>query len=265
MKLVALLFAVAWLVAPVPRTSQSTLALPQAWGQRAHGLRLGISVGSGSLSRATAEFSLALENTGDADFVLNLGSMLANGKVMFPEAMRLILTDPAGNTSELGFFDRRYPVVAGRVDPFVVPLRAGSTYVIRTSLNQYFIPATNNFDVKLASGRNRIAARFEGQQARSVNSDLQGVALLNFWKGTVESNVVDFDVPSVLAIPPDLTNSVQAERLNSRIGPANPQAYKSIGDAKDWKNLYNLHGGPKATACRLIAGFENGRLTGEVR
>jgi hypothetical protein len=203
MRLAALLFAVAWLVVPVSRvSSQSTFAIPQAWGQSAHGLRLGLSVSSGSLSRANAEFSLALENTGDADFVLNLGSMLANGKVMFPEAMRLILTDPAGNTSELGFFDRRYPAVAGRVDPFVVPLRAGSTYVVRTSLNQYFIPATNNFDFRLSSGRNRIAARFEGQPARSVNSDMQGVALLNFWRGTVESNVVDLDVPGVLAIRP---------------------------------------------------------------
>ena len=182
---------------PVPRiSSQSTFAIPQAWGQSAHGLRLGISVSRSNLSLATAEFSLALENTGDSDFVLNLGSMLANGKVMLPEAMRLILTDPAGNTSELGFFDRRYPRVAGRVDPFVVPLRAGSTYILRTSLNQYFIPATHNFDVKLASGRNRIAARFEGQQARSANPDMQGVALLNLWKGTVDSNVVDFDVPN---------------------------------------------------------------------
>jgi hypothetical protein len=79
------------------------------------------------------------------------------------------------------------------VDPFVVPLRAGSTYVLRTSLNQYFIPATNNFDVRLASGRIRIAARFEGQGAESGNPD---IALLNFWKGTVESNVVEFDVPN---------------------------------------------------------------------
>ncbi len=197
MQVVAFLFAVAWLVTPVPRiSSQSSFAIPQASGQSAHGLRLGISVSPGNLSRAAAEFSLALENTGDADFVLNLGSMLANGKVMFPEAIRLILTDPGGNTRELAFFDRRYPGVAGRVDPFVVPLRAGSTYVLRTSLNQCFIPATSNFDVKLASGRNRIAARFEGQQARSANPDMQGVALLNFWKGTVDSNVVEFDVPN---------------------------------------------------------------------
>src|SRR5258705_9790177 len=104
MKVVAILFAVAWLVAPVPRiSSQLAYAIPSR--QSAHGLRIGISVSPGNLSQAAAEFSVALENTGDADFVLNLGSMLANGKVMFPDAIHLILSDPGGNTRELAFFD----------------------------------------------------------------------------------------------------------------------------------------------------------------
>ena len=197
MKLVAFLFAVASLVAPVPRiSSQSTFEMPQAWGQSTNGLRLGISVSPSNLPQAAAEFSLAFENTGDSDFVLNLGHMLANGKVMFPTAIRLIVTDPAGNTHELEFFDRRYPGVAGRVDAFTVPLRAGSTYVLRTSLNQYRDRAPRKVDLKLNSGRTRIAARFEGQGAQVGNSDMKGVALLNFWKGTVQSNVVEFDVPN---------------------------------------------------------------------
>lgn len=33
-------------------------------------------------------------------------------------------------------------------------------------------------------------------------------------------------------------NSVQAGRLNSRIGPANPDRYKAIRVAKDWENPY---------------------------
>ena len=63
--------------------------------------------------------------------------MLANGKVMFPAAVRLVLTDPAENTRELQFFDRRYSVIAGRLDDFTVALRAGATYVFPVSLDQY--------------------------------------------------------------------------------------------------------------------------------
>jgi hypothetical protein len=34
------------------------------------------------------------------------------------------------------------------------------------------------------------------------------------------------------------TGSVQTTQLNPRIGPAAPQLYESIRDAKDWKNPY---------------------------
>ena len=43
---------------------------------------------------------------------------------------------------------------------------------------------------------------------------------------------------SVLARRPLQSDSVQAGRLNSRIGPANSQRYKSIREAKDWENPY---------------------------
>jgi hypothetical protein len=180
------------LVPSVFTASQSTSAVTQAWGPSVQGLRTSISVRHVNPSPAGAEFSVALENTGDADFVVNLGSMLGNGKVMLPTAVRLVLTNSAGRIQELEF---KTPPVAGRVDPFIVSLRSGSIYILRTSLNQYIIPATNNFDVKLASGRNRIAARFEGRGVEQTNSDMTGVALLNFWKGTAQSNTVEFDEP----------------------------------------------------------------------
>jgi hypothetical protein len=132
---------------------------------------------------------VALQNIGNTDFVVNLGFMLANGKVMFPEAVRLSLTDPAGDTRELQFFDRRYPAIAGRLDDFTVALRAGAAYEFPVSLDQYVSPL-----VKLGPGRHRIQARFQGRAATIVNLDMPGIALTNFWKGTAESNTVEFEV-----------------------------------------------------------------------
>jgi hypothetical protein len=43
---------------------------------------------------------------------------------------------------------------------------------------------------------------------------------------------------SVLAGSPVQKDSVQAKRLNPGIGLANPQQYKSIRNAKEWKNPY---------------------------
>jgi hypothetical protein len=50
--------------------------------------------------------------------------------------------------------------------------------------------------------------------------------------------VLTISVSSGLADRPVQNDSVQAGRLNSRIGPANPDRYKSIRDAKDWENPY---------------------------
>ena len=77
-------FAIALVVAAASSvSSQSTVPIPQASGAIANGLRMGISpVASGKLPSVGAEFWVALENTGDSDFVVNLGSMLGNGKVM---------------------------------------------------------------------------------------------------------------------------------------------------------------------------------------
>jgi hypothetical protein len=152
------------------------------------------SVNSGTLPPVGAKFYVALQNTGDADFVVNLGHMLANGKVMFPAAIHLILTDPPGKTRELDFSDRRYGVVAGRVDDFTVALRTGSVYVLRATLDQYWSPATQEFALRLMDGHYRIAARFDGQGVKAGNLDMQGIALMNFWKGTVRSNSLEFDV-----------------------------------------------------------------------
>jgi hypothetical protein len=137
---------------------------------------------------------VTLENAGDADFVVNLGHMLANGKVMFPTAVHLRLIDPAGQARDLQFFDRHYPAVAGRVDDFSVPMRRRAMYTLPVSLDNYASPTTNEFELTLAPGRHRISARFEGHGAAALNSDTQGMALMNFWKGNVESGLLEFDV-----------------------------------------------------------------------
>ena len=175
------------------------LAGPQVWGPSTNGLRIGISpVISGRLPPVGAQFYVGLQNTGDSDFVVNLGTMLANGQVMFPDAVRLTLTDPAGQIRQLQVSDRRHPVVAGRVDAFTVALRSGATYVLRVSLDQYVSPHSKEVRVKLGDGRHRISARFEGLAAERANLDMQGVAMLNFWKGTVQTDDLEFEVSQLV-------------------------------------------------------------------
>ena len=168
---------------------------PEFWGEAVSGLRIAIApVTTGAWPGRGAQLAIGLQNVGDKDFVLNLGSILANGRVMFPDAIQLTLTDEKGLTRELQFFDRRYPVVAGRIDDFTVALRSGSTYLLRTNLDNYWSKATKEFTLTLPDGRYRIAARLEGQGARHVNLDTPGIAHMKFWKGLAQSNVLEFRV-----------------------------------------------------------------------
>jgi len=201
MKLVGLVAAIAaiGLLPPSPRHAPPMAG--QAWGEPNGGLRIGIAaVNPDNASSADVQFEVALENTGAADFVLNLGHMLANGKVMFPSSVRLVLTDPSGQARELQYFDRKYPRVAGRVDDFTVALRVGSVYTIRATMDHYWSPSTKEFGVTLTRGRYRILARFQGEGARTTNVDMPGVTLMNFWKGTVQSNALEFVVSGKAAL-----------------------------------------------------------------
>jgi len=51
--------------------------------------------------------------------------MLANGKKQYPEAIILVITDSRGTFHEMGFAGDPW-AIAGRVDPFVLPLPAGA-------------------------------------------------------------------------------------------------------------------------------------------
>jgi hypothetical protein len=119
--------------------------------------------------------------------------MLANGKFVLPTAVSLTLTGPTGRTSQLHFFDRQHAFIAGRLDDFPVALPAGASYAVLLRLNQ--LAETNEFGIVLAPGHYRVVAQFGGRGVDHPNSDMQGLRVMNFWKGTVRSGTVEFDVP----------------------------------------------------------------------
>lgn len=164
-------------------------------------------------------FRLSLENTGVHDVVLNLGTMLANGKVHLPDAIRLILTDAGGESRELHFSDRRYPFVGGRVDDYMVSLRAGSSYSIKVSLDDYWSPDTKEHRLNLPPGEYRLRAEFTGSGARHINLDTQGMKLMNFWRGTVRSNETGFIVRKRGAVSsPIVEINIESDRRTFTVG-----------------------------------------------
>src|SRR5262249_45751341 len=152
---------------------------------------IGISTATETAPSQGAKFIVAFQNTSNADFVLNLGVMRGNGKVMLPTAVQVLLTDRIlGNKLELHFCGGPQAYV-GRVDDYTVALQAGATYALPVSLDNYCGPAPTWMRAKLLPGRYQISARFDGRGGTRSSLDMAGVALLNFWKGSVQSDILE--------------------------------------------------------------------------
>lgn len=143
-----------------------------------------------SLASTGSNLQLAFRNVGDRDATLNLGMMLANGKVQLPTGISVNFTDAQGTTRQFKFSDKRYGGIAGRVDDYIVPLRVGSTYSLRLTLDQFWCQETKEFSIPLLAGNNYLTAHFEGSGANYINSDTPGLKLMNFWLGKVDSNTL---------------------------------------------------------------------------
>ena len=153
------------------------------WGQSVDGVQM-------SLASTGSNLQLALRNIGDRDVTLNLGIMMANGKVQLPTNIAMKFTDAQGKSRLFKFGDKRYPGVGGRLDDYLVPLRAGSAYTLQLTLDQFWCYETKEFSIPLLSGNNYLTGHFEGTGANAVNLDMPGIKLMNFWFGKIESNTL---------------------------------------------------------------------------
>lgn len=161
----------------------------QQWGPTLDGLRMSLCIPDTG-SPEDPELDVTLQNIGTNDLALDLGIMLANGKYQLPNNFGLNITDGTGKVLKLSFFDRRFGAISGRIDDYAIPLRAGSTYLLKMQLDQFYSGAAGIWGMKLGPEKYEITAEFEGTDARAVNSDDAGLRLMNFWTGKLKSNTV---------------------------------------------------------------------------
>jgi hypothetical protein len=178
-----LTFAVLLLVVIAVSGSDAAASSQEDCGRAVEGVQM-------CLASSGSNLRLAFSNVGDRDVTLNLGIMLANGKVLLPNNIAMKVTDAQGKTRLFKFDDKSHASIAGRVDDYVLALRAGSTYSLQLRLDQFWCHETKEFSIPLLSGSNYLTAQFEGTGAHAVNLDMPGVKLMNFWLGKVASNTL---------------------------------------------------------------------------
>lgn len=168
-----------------PVSGQAPAAI--AWGASANGLRVGIDRPHDA---PTGSCSLALwfENTGTEDYLLNLGLMLSNARRMDASAVSLVVGDGGAKT----LHPWRGPLsVGGRVDDYLVALRAGSRYMIAAELINFRGASALEPALAPRPGRYQIAMRFVAQPPRATNGDTLGIGTWHFWTGSVDSRSID--------------------------------------------------------------------------
>jgi hypothetical protein len=139
------------------------------------------------------KFRVELRNAGEDDLILNLGIMLANGRKQYPKDIVLIVTDSQGKARR---FDLRVPgLIAGRVDPLIVPLPVGSTFSIAVDLDKYWAAASKEFEYKVKPGTYYLEAQFSdrGVTQQEAKLDAKGIALMPYWTGSITSNRLRFE------------------------------------------------------------------------
>jgi hypothetical protein len=145
-----------------------------------------------SPSAKTGSVTLEVRNTGPKDMVLNLGIMLGNGARQYPSAIRLRLTDAKGNVHQGVLAEPG--IVAGRLDPFIVPLPHGASLILPLDLTKYVLYTSGQIEEFRPNPTTpyTVQAQFTGQGVTQAeaNLDVRGLALMPYWTGIAASNTV---------------------------------------------------------------------------
>jgi hypothetical protein len=185
------------IVVTTPRASHSA---PQTSPPTESALQLTIHLNdSNSGPSESPSFTVQFHNATQNALILNLGTMLANGQKLFLDGVDLIVTDPEGKTRHL--LDIRTPaIIAGRVDPLVLPLCAGCNFSFPVDFTNYRLADEPNIN----PGHYSLEARFVGKAVsrESANLDMPGIALMPYLLGTATSNRLPFQISQLISPQP---------------------------------------------------------------
>ena len=139
-------------------------------------------------------FKVHLHNMSDHALVLNAGIMLGNGKVQYATSIKLVLTDEHGRVLNLSLIGPA--LIAGRVDPLILPLPPGSTFSLPVKLEQYNDPKNNIWKLDLPTGTYALRATFKSEAVpqQQTNLDMRGFVLMPYWTGEVKSPEFQFSI-----------------------------------------------------------------------
>ena len=174
---------------PLPSTAQASDCL--RWGESVDGIGMSISTADVTINESgqaeVPNLRVTFRNRGERDANLYLG-IKGGAPHPFNFNFNLHVTDAGGKTRIFKYKGPAY--VAGRLEPYIVRLRAGSVYALDIRMAQFWSPETKEYELNLPPGKYTVSLEFEGREPEAVNLDQQHIHKMSFWKGKLQSNTV---------------------------------------------------------------------------
>lgn len=145
-----------------------------------------------------SDLTFTLRNPGTADTAVVLGSTLGNGSVYLAQALSIeVRFVGTSSSSTFIYFNRDHALVAGRQDPWILPLPARSEFSLTIRSEDFWLTDLNK---PLSDMRDiaEINAHLTAGKIVDVSLDMPGVALTRVWIGEAQS--------SALPVPSDCTS-----------------------------------------------------------
>jgi hypothetical protein len=133
-------------------------------------------------------FRVTIENVGATPVPVVLGGILGYHKKYFLGSTRLIVRRDPLPEQILNYVDPSIAAVAGRVDPWLVPLPPGGSYTIVLPARHFVSPGKHVADDFSSPARLRLELKtFEIEP----NVDTQGLQFVKPWIGTVTTDWIE--------------------------------------------------------------------------
>jgi hypothetical protein len=173
-----------WLLASAVLVFILPCIAADAWGSAVNGVRMGIAITSGP----NPEILIKVQNVDDKPFLLPFGALI--GSRFYDFGFRAIVTVPSGKDRRV-IYTGGPGIVAGRLDPLVLPLVPTASYSVSIPLARHFyvLDESENLETFILK---RCKIRVEMDVENSV-CPLYGYPNPNMslcWQGKVVSNVL---------------------------------------------------------------------------
>ena len=152
------------------------------WGSTLDGVRMGIAIGSGPNS----EIRITVQNVDDKPLLLSFGALI--GPALYDFQFRVVVNVQGKDRRVI--YTGAGGIVAGRVDPMVVPLVPSASYTVRIPLALFYVLDGSEKLETFISRRCQMRVELDVQNPTCPLYGYPNPNMIPCWQGKVVSNVL---------------------------------------------------------------------------